>query len=204
MAPREIESRERPGGHAPPTPREHVLQPALRLLSNRARSVRDLRDRLLKKDHDPTEVEECLRWLEDRGLLDDEAFSRSLILERIRFSPRSPFLLQRDLTDKGVPPGLAERMVETVLDEEALSGGDLSSRAAEAWARKQSGKTRRDLLRKRFTPEREKARRRLYGFLLRRGFVGDSARRGMEAGVEQARKLESLAGPGRNDAGDEG
>jgi len=84
---------------------------------------------------------------------------------------------------------LAGEVVDSVLQEEGIPAGDLSARAAESWVRKQSPSTRTDLLGDRFSPERERARRRLYGFLARRGFVGDAARRGLEAGEKKAREL---------------
>jgi regulatory protein len=174
----------------PRTPPDEVLKPALRLLSSRARSVRELRNRLLKKGMSPGDVEYALRWLEERDLLDDGAFAGFLVRDRLRFSPRSPLLLQRELRRKGVDPSLAERVVESVLLEEDVSVQDLAVKAARAWVRKQSPSTRRDLLMDRFSPEREKARRRLYGFLSRRGFAGDPARNGMEAAEEEARRLE--------------
>ena len=85
---------------------------------------------------------------------------------------------------------MAGTVLDAVLDQEGVSAGDLSSRAAEDWVRKQGSHTRRALLADQFTPEREKVRRRLYGFLARRGFVGDAARRGLDAGMEKARELE--------------
>lgn len=172
-----------------------VLKPALRLLAARARSVGELRERLLKKGLEAKDVSHCINWLSERRLLDDEAFARSLILDRIRFSPRSPFLLKRELTEKGVGSSLAERTLDSLLDEEGLSAKDLSREAGREWVRKQGSKVRSDLLGPRFQKQPEKARRRLYGFLARRGFVGDAARAGLEAGIERARELESAEGP---------
>ncbi len=170
-------------------PPESVLKPALRLLSARARSVLELRDRLLRKSLNPREISHCLQWLEERNLLNDEEFSGALVRDRIRFSPRSPFLLQRELVEKGVARTLAERVVEEVCDKEGLSAADLAQIAAEDWVRKQGPATRANLTEDRFSPEREKARRRLYGFLARRGFAGDAARWGMDAGEAKAREM---------------
>jgi regulatory protein len=173
----------------PPTPSGEVLNPALRLLSGRVRSIKELKGRLLKKGLDPTEVTLCIRWLEARGYLDDEAFAQALTRDRIRFSPRSPFLMIRELKEKGVAPSLAERVVERVLLEEEISALDLAAKAAEGWVRKQGESVRRELLGRKFTPGQEKVRRRLYGFLARRGFAGDTAREGLEAGEKEARRL---------------
>jgi regulatory protein len=172
------------------TPPETALEPALRLLSRRSRTVKELRDRLEKKGVSSGDITACIRWLAERSLLDDEAFARALTRDRIRFSPRSPFLIRQELGRKGVAASLSTRAIEQVLEEEGLEAADLAIQAAWGWVLRQSSKTRSHLLGKRFTKEREKARRRLYGFLSRRGFGGDEARRGMEAGEEKARELE--------------
>ncbi len=176
--------------YAPHHPPENVLKPALRLLSRRPRTVEELRDRLDKKDISPPDISNCIRWLEERGLLDDASFARAFTRDRVRISPRSPFLIRQELGRKGVSSSLAARAVEQVLEEEGLQAPDLAVQAARAWVIRQSAHTRSCLLAERFSKEREKARRRLYGFLSRRGFRGDETRRGMEAGEERARELE--------------
>ena len=174
-------------------PPEAILKPTLRLLAARARSVKELRERLLRKGFKSSDVTYCILWCSHRALLDDEAFARSLTRDRIRFSPRSPFLLKREVTTRGVSASLAREVVDAVLQEEGISEGDLSVSAAESWVRKQSSATRRELLGDRFTPERERARRRLQGFLARRGFSGDATRRGLEAGEGKALEIEGNA-----------
>lgn len=155
--------------------------------------MEELRGRLRRKGFPPRAVAHCLQWLLERDLLNDESFSRALIRDRIRFSPRSPSLMVRELREKGVAVALAEATVEGVFREDGISVGELSAAAAQDWVRKQSSPTRRGLLSERFKPEREKARRRLYGFLARRGFLGDAARSGLEAGEEAARAMEDEA-----------
>lgn len=177
------------------SPSEAILKPALRLLTARARSVKELRERLLKKGFTTSDTSNCIRWLVNRDLLNDESFARSFTRDRLRFSPRSPFLLKREATTKGVATALAGDVVESVLQEEGVSADDLSARAAESWIRKQSTSTRKELLGDRFKPETEKARRRLHGFLARRGFAGDAAHRGLEAGRKKAEELEEETGP---------
>ena len=88
---------------------------------------------------------------------------------------------------------MADDVVEGVLAEEGVSASDLSAMAAEGWVRKQAASVRAHLVEDRFSPEREKARRRLYGFLARRGFVGESLRSGLEAGEEKARAMKDEA-----------
>jgi len=174
----------------PPSPdsfSEALREAALRLLSVRGRSVQELRGRLLDKAFDSGEVDACLAWLLERRFLDDGAFARAFVRDRIRFSPRSPFLVQRELRDRGVAEHVAREAMESVMEEEDLTPAALAARVAEAWVRKQPPVRRRALLGPRFDARREKARRSLYGYLARRGFVGDEARAGLEAGEKAAR-----------------
>ncbi len=173
----------------PPRPPDELLNAALRLLAARNRGVEELRGRLLKKGFPATDVSRCLRWLEERDLLDDRAFSRALIRDRLNLSPRGPSVLKQELARKGIARALAAEAVEEVFQEEEVSESGLAEEAARSWVRKQGPKVRKALIAPRFSQEREKARRRLYAFLGRRGFRGDAASRGMEAGDAEAHNL---------------
>lgn len=170
-------------------PEEELLNAALRLLATRARGVEELRGRLLRKGFGGQEVAACLSWLKERDLLDDEAFSRALVRDRLNLSPRGPSALRQELMRKGISRETAGQVVEAVFEEEGLSEADLATRAARKWVRKQGRSIHQALLGDRFTSTREKARRRLYAYLGRRGFRGKPASLAMEAGLDEARKI---------------
>ena len=179
-----------PPSESPPEP---LLKAALRILSRRFRSEREMRDRLLKKGFSPRDIGSCIRWLKERRLLDDRAFALSFTRDRLRFSPRSPFLVRRELCNKGVEPAVAQEAVDAVLEEEGFDAEWLASQTAAGWVRRQSRPVLEDLLGVRFSPRRERARERLYRFMARRGFVGEAARQGLEVGVSEARsRLDDL------------
>ncbi len=169
------------------TPPEELLSAALRLLAPRRRGIEELRGRLRKKGFGAAEVDECLDWLRERDLLDDLAFSQALARDRVKLSPRSPSALRRELALRGIQGKVADEAVDRVLEEEDLTEEKLARAAGEGWVRKQGMRVVEALLLDRFTPERERARRRLYGFLARRGFRGEAARAGLDSGFEEAR-----------------
>jgi len=172
-----------------PLPPEALLNAALRLLASRRRGVQELRDRLLRKGFSLEEVETCLSWLEERDLLDDVAFSEALVRDRLRFSPRSPAFLRRELARRGIAPEVAQAAVARILEEEDLSERRLARAAGRQWAAKQGPDTLVRLADREFTAaERVRVRRRLYGFLARKGFRGEAAKEGMEAAETEARK----------------
>lgn len=85
---------------------------ALRLLSVRPRSRRELRDRLLRAGFGPDEVEEELGRLEAVGLLDDERFARAVAEQQ---------LLRRGAGARGALAALAARGVDRSTAESALT-----------------------------------------------------------------------------------
>jgi SOS response regulatory protein OraA/RecX len=169
-------------------PPEGLLDAALRLLATRQRGVEELRGRLLRKGFPADSVASCLTWLEHRGHLDDEAFSRALVRERIRLSPRGGSVIGAELIRRGISPALAREVVERVLKDEGITEASLAEEAARGWIRKQGPQSLTALLEDRFTSRRERARSRLYRLLSRRGFTGEAERAGMQAGEIEARK----------------
>lgn len=150
---------------------------ALTLLSHRARSRLELRRRLAARDFPAGTIDRTLEWLEERGYVDDGAFADAFVRDRLRLRPRGRMGLLAELRRKGVDERTAAASVERVLTTEGVDETALAVEAAEAWARKNAttvGKAGR-------SPEdRQRARRRLYGHLARRGFGPDGVRAGVD------------------------
>lgn len=131
---------------------EVALQRALRFLSYRPRSAKEVADNLRKHETPEPVIAQILERLENNGMVDDAKFARLWLENRSEFRPRGAFALRSELRQKGV----ADRIIDHVLadlDENRL--------ALEA-GRKKAPKIRTD-------DERE-FKNKLYGFLSRRGF----------------------------------
>ena len=126
---------------------------ALRLLSTRPRTERELRIRYAKKEYPEHTQEAALDRLKSEGLVDDAAFAQAWIENRMEFRPRSAWALRSELGAKGVTRELIEIALEDFDEEEA------ARRAAHAGARRY----------KHLSPEL--FRRRLSAYLSRRGFT---------------------------------
>ena len=150
---------------------------ALHLLAHRARSRAEIRRRLGQRQLEPRVVEDTVAWLVERGYLDDAAFAEAFIRDRLRFRPRGRMALRAELRKKGVDERVAAEALDRVMGEEEVNERDLAVDAARAWARKNAtavrsaGRSRED---------RQRARRRLYGHLARRGFAPDAVRAGVD------------------------
>ncbi|MGD8321313.1 MAG: regulatory protein RecX, partial [Gemmatimonadota bacterium] len=164
-----------------------VRDAALNLLSYRARTRTELRRRLLAKGFRPARIDPCLDRLERRGLLDDAAVASAFVRDRLRHRPRGKARLTQELRAKGVDGSLAERVVDSVLEDEDVTEADLARRVVEGWLGRQGTRTVRSLASEERSPESEKARRRLYGYLARRGFRGQALGRAMALAKELAR-----------------
>ncbi len=142
-----------------------IRERCLRLLDRRARTRRELSDRLRQDDIDPGLAERVLDRLQEQGLVDDQSFARLFIRDRSRAHGLGKRRLQAELTRRGV----AREIVEQALDEELPPEEDddcaaLARRKAQAY---------------RGLPL-EVARRRLTAFLARRGFQWQSIRPAVE------------------------
>ncbi|HIE03745.1 MAG TPA: hypothetical protein EYP61_03180 [Candidatus Latescibacteria bacterium] len=129
---------------------------------SRARTTRQVRERLLEEGFGEDVVGEVVGRLEELGLLNDREFARAWVEERLRLRPRWRRALKEELLRKGV----SEDVAEEALNEE-LSMVD-EARLAEGLLRRAEGRYR--------NLEPDKALRRMRDFLLRRGFTWEVVR----------------------------
>jgi len=94
-------------------------QAALRLLGYRDRTEAELRQRLSRKGFTEAEIDIVAERLKASGLINDAAFARAWSDHRAAGSPRSAYLVKRELLTKGIDPATAEEAAGTVEDSEA-------------------------------------------------------------------------------------
>ena len=134
---------------------------ALALLAVRARSRRELTDRLGRSGHEADAVETVVADLEAAGLIDDAAFARAWADDRVRLRPSGRRKLESELVGKGIPRDVIARVLDETFEEHAEL--ELAARAASKRTRRFGGAV----------PEKERAR--LHAFLVRRGFSHEVA-----------------------------
>jgi regulatory protein len=148
---------------------ERGFQHALQLLARRPRSEAEIRQRLRKREL-PAEVQEAvIGRLAQLGYLDDEAFARAWVENRLAFRPRGRSMLRYELRQKGVSEETIQKALADFDEERALQ------LAAHKGARKYRGQAWQTF------------RQRLTGYLARRGFpyaiIPSAVRRAWEATV---------------------
>ena len=134
---------------------EKTKKAALRLLSFKPRSESELRRRLGQKGLTKGSVEEVMDLLRRERMVDDEQYARLYALSRMQSGSFGKSRVRRELTQRGLSGALVERGMAAIedIDEEAAAVNLVERRLV----------SMRPL-----SPEAKK--RRLHGFLMRRGF----------------------------------
>jgi regulatory protein len=140
-----------------------VFDRGLAMLAVRAYAVRELRMGLLRKKEPEPLVDAAVARLVTLGALNDEVFARQFV--RTRVSRLGHRRIQSELARRGVSRELAAAAIAEVREEERVDPDEALDRIA---ARKLKTMSKLD------GPTK---RRRLYGFLARRGYEPDEIRR---------------------------
>lgn len=131
---------------------EDAYQRALSLLSRRPRSEFELRQYFKRRSVASGIADLVLQRLDDRGLVDDQAFARAWVENRAAFRPRGPWALRSELRQKGVSSEAIEAALED-FDQEAAAL-KAANKVAPRWQHLNS----------------TEFQRRLQAYLARRGF----------------------------------
>lgn len=129
---------------------------AYRLLSYRERSEREIKERLARKGFDEVVSEKVAEDLKAAGLIDDYRFAKAFAEGRVRYRPSGLELIRSKLYSKGIDGEIVNSVISAIegnYDEYAAAHELAGNRA------KKFGKI-----------NREKAKQRIYGYLLRRRF----------------------------------
>lgn len=136
---------------------------ALRLITFRARSTKELRDRLLRKGFGPPQIETVVEELIRSGLLDDASFASAFAIDRVRQRPVARRRLVLELRARGIDEATARDAAERAYEEAGEDEVSLARRAARRFRRKRG-------------EDDARAARRFYALLARRGFGREAIR----------------------------
>jgi len=144
--------------------RTMARQSAMRLLAQRPRTVREIRDRLREKEFPDGDITAVIEELQRTGLLNDVEFAEMYIRDQLTLRPAGKLLIRRKLLLLGVDKSIADRATEQAF--QTHSQEDSASALGRNYLRKaRSVRTPKD---------RQQLRKRLSGFLGRRGYPWDT------------------------------
>ena len=119
-------------------------------------------------------IDPCLDRLQEKGFIDDEAVAAAFIRDRLLHRPRGKARLSSELRAKGVAGDTVKKTIERVFEDQGTSDDALAQEVVEKWIQRQNAGVLEALASDGRSPERDKARRRLHGYLSRRGFRGEA------------------------------
>lgn len=155
---------------------------AERLLSRRALSGREVRQRLARRGHSPAHAEAAARTMESLGLINEGALAGAIVRGELARKPAGARLLRSKLARRGIAsPAAARAVTQETAGREPLAD-------ALRLARHRLGRMSAGL-------DRDRVERRLLGLLARRGFDADVCRRAVRTAL-----AERAAGGGQADA----
>lgn len=126
---------------------------ALKLLDYRARTKKEISQKLKEKGYDSDQIDPVIERLENAGLVEDARYAQMWVENRNEFHPRSQRLIQMEMRHKGIEDDVIRNaLVDSANDLE------LATRAAKQQIRKYQDLEWTDF------------RKKLGAFLMRRGF----------------------------------
>lgn len=131
---------------------EIALQRAMNFLSYRARSEQEVRQNLKKHGHAEIVIDEIIDRLKRGRLVDDQVFAETWVENRSEFRPRGSQMLRVELRQKGIQ----DQVIADVLGQ--IDESALALKAARKKARRFQSLEWQDF------------RKKMNGFLARRGF----------------------------------
>ena len=153
----------------------------VRMLASRPRSVAELRRLMLRKELPVQEVDNAIERLISAGYLDDMAFARQYARSKALAAGFSRRRIEQELARRGVPRRIAENAVAYVFEDEAIDEATSLEKMIDKRLRMMHG------------ADEVTKRRRLFGFLARRGYHPED--------IEQALgRLAPSSGPRQRDA----
>ena len=133
---------------------------ALKFLSFRRRTEKEIRDKLKSKGFDEKSIKSTIDKLKGYDLINDSEFATAWVKERLAYKPRGKRLLKQELWKKGIRKDIIERVTDELCQDEDKSASELLEK-----------------IRRRYKNlEPKVARRRMLGVLLRRGFSYEIAK----------------------------
>ncbi len=136
--------------------RQEAFDQAIRLISGRMQTERELRIKLRRREYGDKVVEAVVADLKRLGYVDDEKLALTRAADQAAVKKHGKQRAVQELRKAGVAPAIAERAAK-----EAYQDVDLKAAALELARRKAPSLARLDP---------QVARRRLVGFLQRRGY----------------------------------
>jgi regulatory protein len=161
-----------PAGAAASAATADIHQVALDILGRREHARRELARRLRRRGFSREAIDSELNRLEGAGLVSDERYARLFVRDRLAVNPQGRRRILGGLRAKGIGSEVAAAAIDEVYRDRGIS----ETEAAERLARKRVSLMGDD--------DPVARRRRLAGYLARRGFAPDAVSAALRSALE--------------------
>ena len=127
---------------------------ALKFLSNRWRTEKEIVDKMIKKGFDEEVINETLAYLKKYNFIDDRRFAEIYTEEKIRLKKLGNYRIKHELQNKGVDESIASEIVEKYSDNEYERAMELATKKIKSYK----------------NDDKNAIYRKLGGYLQRRGY----------------------------------
>jgi regulatory protein len=142
-----------------------ATQIAVNYISYRPRSTKEVVTHLRKKGFSVDLARKVAGHLQKKEMINDTEFARMFVRDKLKRKPTGTAMLRQHLLGRGIAPNIIERVLHEIVTDED------QQRAAEELANKRLTHARTSFA----NLEPAKRKRRLFEYLLRRGFSSDIA-----------------------------
>ncbi|MCI3919500.1 RecX family transcriptional regulator [Paenibacillus sp. TRM 82003] len=150
--------------------RQDAYVRAIRWLGARPRTEKEVRMYLKRREYEDEVIDECVKRLAEQRYIDDERFSHALAEERLKLQGKGKQWIKQELLQKGVDKGTVQETIGSLDPED-------ETEAAVKLARKRWRSLAKE-------EDSAAARRKLYGYLARRGYSASAVRAAVNAAAE--------------------
>lgn len=128
---------------------------ALRYIGIRPRTKHQVEKYIISKGYSQERAREACEYCEQKGYLDDSAFARQWVMERLHNKPRGAYAIRYELQQKGVAKEIVQKALQGINQEDEWLG------ALQLATKKLRGKE---------LPLDAKEEQRVLSYLMRKGF----------------------------------
>lgn len=149
---------------------ERYLNIALRYLSFRPRSEKEVIEKLKEKKATQEIIGRVMLQLKDHKFVEDAEFAKWFVDQRLRFKPKSLGIIKLELKQKGISPEIIQQAIENLNEDSDSPKSDLESakKLVEKRISRYKGISRQEIYQK------------LGGYLARRGFNWDTIKKSID------------------------
>jgi len=142
---------------------------AVNFISYRPRSVREVARHLQRKGIAPDIAEQAAERLRSAGLINDDAFARMFIRDKLQRRSGGQMVLRQKLIEKGVARAVIDAVLKDLVTDDVQT--DVATQLVRARIRRQAGSL------KRLDPNMR--RKKLFDFLMRKGFSSEIVKKAL-------------------------